>query len=107
MSAVAQDIIAMVHAAGGAVAISSAGKLRVTAPSPLPPELVDRVRSTKAELLELLSSPRWDAEDWRAEFGERAGILEFEGGLPRAAAEALALDHCLALGWCPPEGWRA
>jgi hypothetical protein len=29
--------------------------------------------------------------DWRVEFEERAAIMEFDGGLPRERAEALAL----------------
>ena len=30
----------------------------------------------------------WTEEDWQALFDERAGIMEFDGGLPRAEAEA-------------------
>ena len=33
----------------------------------------------------------WSAEDWQAFFDERAGIAEFDGGLPRAEAEAQRL----------------
>lgn len=33
---------------------------------------------------------QWDAEDWRAFYGERAGIAEFDGGQSRREAEALA-----------------
>jgi hypothetical protein len=32
----------------------------------------------------------WSAEDWQACLDERAGIAEFDGGLPHAQAEALA-----------------
>lgn len=32
----------------------------------------------------------WDIEDWQAAFDERAGILEYDEGLPRKKAEALA-----------------
>lgn len=32
----------------------------------------------------------WTDEDWNALFHERAGIIEFDGGLPRARAEAIA-----------------
>lgn len=35
----------------------------------------------------------WDNEDWHERFGERASILEFEGGLSRAEAEAKALEN--------------
>jgi hypothetical protein len=41
-------------------------------------------------------------EEWQAHFDERAGIREFDGGMPRADAEALALqDTIAALGPCP------
>lgn len=32
----------------------------------------------------------WSDEDWRAAFDERAGILEYDEGMPRAEAEQLA-----------------
>jgi len=32
----------------------------------------------------------WDEEDWQTAFEERAAILEFDQGLPREDAEALA-----------------
>ncbi|PAP91795.1 hypothetical protein [Mesorhizobium wenxiniae] len=38
----------------------------------------------------------WSGEDWRALFDERAAIAEFDGGLPRASAEARALACCVA-----------
>ena len=38
----------------------------------------------------------WAAEDWRAHFDERAAIAEFDGGLSRPEAEALAFEHCVA-----------
>ena len=38
----------------------------------------------------------WSAEDWQAFFDERAGIAEFDGGLPRAEAEARAFACCVA-----------
>ncbi len=37
----------------------------------------------------------WDAEDWRAFFDERAGIAEYDGGLPRADAEVRAFACCV------------
>jgi hypothetical protein len=37
----------------------------------------------------------WDAEDWRAWYDERAGILEFDAGLPRPEAEARAYQAAL------------
>ena len=38
----------------------------------------------------------WSDEDWRAFFDERAGIAEFDGGLPREQAEARAFACCVA-----------
>ncbi len=37
-------------------------------------------------------SDPWTGEDWQAAFDERAGIMEFDGGLPRAKAEANAAE---------------
>jgi hypothetical protein len=37
----------------------------------------------------------WDAEDWQTYFDERAAIAEFDGGLSRAEAEALAFECCI------------
>ncbi len=34
----------------------------------------------------------WSAEDWLVYFEERAGIAEFDGGLPRPEAEARAFE---------------
>jgi hypothetical protein len=38
----------------------------------------------------------WSTDDWQAFFDERVGIAEFDGGLPRLAAEARAHDCCVA-----------
>ena len=38
----------------------------------------------------------WSGEDWRAFFDERAGIAEFDGGLPRLEAKARAYACCVA-----------
>ena len=38
----------------------------------------------------------WSAADWQAFFDERAGIAEFDQGLPRPAAEARAREACIA-----------
>src|SRR5262249_14365790 len=51
----------------------------------------------KAEIVALLRPGRdgWSAEDWQALFEERAGIAEFDGGLPRREADAQALACCV------------
>jgi hypothetical protein len=38
----------------------------------------------------------WSGEDWRPFFDERAGIAEFDGGLPRLEAEGRAFTCCVA-----------
>ena len=50
----------------------------------LTPERIEELRRHKAELLAALAAPDSDA------FEERAGILEFDAGLPRQEAETLA-----------------
>jgi hypothetical protein len=37
----------------------------------------------------------WTDEDWKALFDERVRIAEFDGGLPRSEAEALAVEICV------------
>ena len=37
----------------------------------------------------------WSSEDWRLFYEERAAIAEFDGGLPRAEAEAQASECCV------------
>jgi hypothetical protein len=43
----------------------------------------------------------WSAEDWRVFFDERAGIVECDGGLPHAEAEAQAFAWCV-VAWNAP-----
>ncbi len=40
-------------------------------------------------------APAWDAADWREYCEERAAVREYDGGLPRAQAEARALECCV------------
>ncbi|WP_156369033.1 hypothetical protein [Methylobacterium sp. Leaf100] len=35
----------------------------------------------------------WNENDWQAAFDERAGVLEYDEGLPRSQAEALAREQ--------------
>jgi hypothetical protein len=39
----------------------------------------------------------WSEEDWQAAFDERAGILDFDEGLPRTVAEKLASEQVFGL----------
>jgi hypothetical protein len=54
------------------------------------------IRQNKAAIIRLLrpGEDGWSTQDWRAFFGERAGIAEFDGGLSRVEAEASAFTHC-------------
>ena len=63
-----------------------------------PAAVLDLLSSYKAEILALLRPGRdgWAAEDWQIFFGERAGIAEFDGALPRAEAEAHAFACCVS-----------
>ena len=64
---------------------------------PPPAAVIDLLASHKAEVVALLRPGRdgWSAEDWQVFFDERAGIVEFDGGLPRAEAEAQAFACCV------------
>lgn len=80
-------------------------RLKVRAKAPPPPDLVERLRESRGEVLALLSQTdrsagpaEWGAEDWLAFFDERAGIAEFDGGLSRAEAEARAWE-CAISHW--------
>jgi hypothetical protein len=63
-----------------------------------PPAVLDLLSRHKAQLLALLrpGSDGWSGEDWLAFYDERAGIAEFDGGLPRDQAEARAFACCAA-----------
>ena len=71
--------------------------LLLEAAVPPPADVIDLLSRNKTDILARLRPgvDGWSAEDWRAFFDERAGIAEFDGGLPRAAAEALAFDCCV------------
>src|SRR5262249_58589 len=68
-------------------------------------DVVDMLRRHKRSIVSLLQGrflalrqpiEAWDPVDWGAFFDERAGIAEYDGGLPRAEAEARAFDCCVA-----------
>ena len=65
------------------------GDLSLSAPAAPPAAVLDLLARHKAGVIALLRSgdDGWSGEDWRAFFDERAGIAEFDGGLPRAEAE--------------------
>lgn len=63
-----------------------------------PSAVLDLLVRHKAQVIALLrpGGDGWSGEDWRAFFDKRAGIAEFDGGLPRDQAEARAFDCCVA-----------
>jgi hypothetical protein len=71
--------------------------LVLTAPSEPPAAVLGLLSQHKAAIVSLLRrmSRDWSAEDCQAFFDERAGIAEFDGGLPRAQAELQAFAHCV------------
>ena len=71
--------------------------LELEAPAPPPPAVLDLLSRHKADILRLLrpANDGWSPEDWQVFFDERAAIAEFDGGLPRAEAEARAFACCV------------
>jgi hypothetical protein len=67
------------------------------ASAPPPPPVFNLLSRHKASIVALLrpGCDGWSAEDWQAFFDERACIVEFDGGLSRAEAEAQALACCI------------
>ena len=72
--------------------------LALEADTPPPAGLLGRLARHKPEIVALLRQGRdgWSAEDWQAYFDERAGIAEFDGGLPHPEGEARAFECCIA-----------
>jgi hypothetical protein len=94
MSAV--EALRAAHVAG--IQLGVDGKdLVLTASVPPPAAVIDLLAIHKTEVLALLrpAGDGWSTEDWQVFFDERAGIIEFDGGLPRAEAEAQAFACCV------------
>jgi hypothetical protein len=105
MSAV--EALRAAHLAG--IQLDVAGEdLILTASVPPPTAVIDLLSSHKASILALLRPAKdgRSAEDRRVFLDERAGIIEFDGGAPRAWAEALAqLNPALPPCDTPPKRW--
>lgn len=75
-------------------------ELVLTADGPPPSDIVDLVTQLAveiaAELDQRLEGGTWRAQDWQVFFDERAAIAEFDQGLSREFAEALAFDCCVS-----------
>jgi hypothetical protein len=85
--------------ARGVVLTARGGKLIVYAPrstlTAVDRDLLQRLKSGLLAVLEGKPTPRDLPEDWHQIWDERAAIMEFDGGLGRAQAEALALTDVL------------
>jgi hypothetical protein len=94
MSAIAA--IKAARAAGVELALDG-DDLALKAASAPSAAVLDALSRHKAEIMVLLrpAEDGWSAEDWQVFFEERAGIVEFDGGLPRAEAEAPAFACCV------------
>ena len=102
----AADMLVAVRRMGGDVRLASPGRLKVTAPTPLPDELIQQLRTVKPDLLTLVTPTTQPIDTWTDAEEERAAIIEFDGGVPRAWAEALArLDPDKPPKHVPPQRW--
>lgn len=60
--------------------------------------VLQALRAVKPEVLDYLKGlALWDEDDWAAPYDERAGIMEFDGGLSRAESEARAKEEVKSL----------
>jgi hypothetical protein len=84
------------RAAGVMVGIEG-NDLILRAPTRPVPAVLHALSRYKAEIVALMQqeSQWWSAEDWLAFFDERAGIAEFDGGMPRIQADAHAFACCV------------
>ena len=82
------EVLSAVIQAGGRLT-PNGDTITVKAPAPLPQDVLMLIREHKAVLLDLLEA-----------FEERAAIIEYDGGVPRA--EAARLAWACVLGECVP-----
>lgn len=93
----AAEALTQARAAGIRLGIDG-DDLALEASAPPPAAVLDLVARHKADIVTLLRPGRdgWSGEDWREFFEERAGIAEFDGGLPRDQADARAFSCCVS-----------
>lgn len=99
--AILADLLAECDAHGIRLALADAGGLTIDAPQDaLTPDLLDRLKARKAQLLASIER-----------FEERAAIMEFDAGLSRHEAERLAAPGGPARSRCDfhgdPSDWVA
>ena len=93
----ATECLRAARAIGIDIAIDGDG-LVLEASSPPPVAILDALSCNKAGIIALLrpGADGWSAEDWQMFFDERAGIVEFDGGVPRSKAEVQAFACCVS-----------
>jgi hypothetical protein len=93
----AVEALRAARAAGVEIALNG-DDLVLEASSPPPDSVLDALSHNKDGIVALLrpGDDGWLAEDWQVYFDERAGIVEFDGGLPRPEAEAQAFACCVS-----------
>jgi len=73
-------------------------RLVLSATSQPDDHLLRHIRSEKPAIVAYLRGlALWDQDDWAALHDERAGMMEFDGGLSRAEAEARAKEEVKSL----------
>jgi hypothetical protein len=92
----AAEVLQAARDAGIQVKIDGADLL-LKASAPPPAAVLDGLSQHKARILALLRPTKvdWAADDWRAFFDERAAVVEIDGGLSRAQANAQAFECCV------------
>jgi hypothetical protein len=93
----AVDAVKVARAAGVELALDGEDLALKAAASAPPAAVLDALSRHKSEIVALLRPGQdgWSAEDWQVFFDERAGVIKFDGGLPRAEAEAQAFACCV------------
>ena len=94
----AADLIAEAQAAGLQLHVLAADRLKWRCEGDPPPDLLDRIRAFKSEVLAALAIEQAANDDQAAadrlyEFEERAAIMEFGAGMSRNEAEAAAREE--------------
>jgi hypothetical protein len=99
----AATIVRQAAEEGVNLTLTSAGTIKAVGDDKAVARWFAILRKRKSDIVDYLNArysepsvnSRWATEDWLALYDERAAIAEFDGGLPRAQAEAAALACCI------------
>ena len=86
----APDLLKHLRRLGFDLAAVDGGGIRVSPYSTLTDNLKEEIRDNRGALLDLLAVPSAAVQAAHDAFEERAGVREYDGGLPRQAAEQVA-----------------